>query len=151
MGETTCDGKKKMYELMSEFKEVYVMELPNTQSEGGLRFWREEIIRFKEFLEEYFQVVITENDIRRAIVSQNKRREALKRFYGLMKLEPVPMSGLELGKVLYGSKYQFGQEEMTKELNELSDRILEEYEKGRQLEKRPRILITGWPQGREYK
>lgn len=53
------------------------------------------------------------------------------------------MSGLELGKVLYGSKYQFGQEEMTKELNELSDRILEEYEKGRQLEKRPRILITG--------
>ena len=38
---------------MSEFKEVYVMELPNTQSEGGLRFWREEIIRFKEFLEEY--------------------------------------------------------------------------------------------------
>lgn len=99
---------RKMYELMSEFKEVYVMELPNTQSEGGLRFWREEIIRFKEFLEEYFQVVITENDIRRAIVSQNKRREALKRFYGLMKLEPVPMSGLELGKVLYGSKYQFG-------------------------------------------
>ena len=107
-------ARKKMYELMSEFKEVYVMELPNTQSEGGLRFWREEIIRFKEFLEEYFQVVITENDIRRAIVSQNKRREALKRFYGLMKLEPVPMSGLELGKVLYGSKYQFGQEEMTK-------------------------------------
>ncbi len=34
------------------------MELPNTQSEGGLRFWREEIIRFKEFLEEYFQVDI---------------------------------------------------------------------------------------------
>ena len=149
VGETTCDGKKKMYELMSEFKEVYVMELPNTQSEGGLRFWREEIIRFKEFLEEYFQVVITENDIRRAIVSQNKRRKALKRFYGLMKLEPVPMSGLELGKVLYGSKYQFGQEEMTKELNELSDRILEEYEKGRQLEKRPRILITGCPMGED--
>ena len=103
----------------------------------------------KEFLEEYFQVVITENDIRRAIVSQNKRREALKRFYGLMKLEPVPMSGQELGKVLYGSKYQFGQEEMTKELNELSDRILEEYKKGRQLEKRPRILITGCPMGED--
>ena len=59
------------------------------------------------------------------------------------------MSGLELGKVLYGSKYQFGQEEMTKELNELSDRILEEYEKGRQLEKRPRILITGCPMGED--
>lgn len=149
--ETTCDGKKKMYELMSEFKEVYVMELPNTQSEGGLRFWREEIIRFKEFLEEYFQVVITENDIRRAIVSQNKRREALKRFYGLMKLEPVPMSGLELGKVLYGSKYQFGQEEMTKELNELSDRILEEYEERSSARKETENPDYRLPYGRRYK
>ena len=37
VGETTCDGKKKMYELMSEFKNVYVMELPNSQSETALK------------------------------------------------------------------------------------------------------------------
>lgn len=55
MGETTCDGKKKMYELMSEFKEVYVMELPNTQSEGGLRFWREEITGLKNFWKNIFR------------------------------------------------------------------------------------------------
>ena len=29
VGETTCDGKKKMYEYMSDFKDVFVMELPN--------------------------------------------------------------------------------------------------------------------------
>ena len=43
VGETTCDGKKKMYELMSDFKEVYVMELPNRQSEDGLELWKKEI------------------------------------------------------------------------------------------------------------
>ena len=26
VGETTCDGKKKMYEYMSEFKDVFLME-----------------------------------------------------------------------------------------------------------------------------
>ena len=73
-------ARKKLYELMSEFKEVYVMELPNTQSEGGLRFWREEIIRFKGISGRIFSGSYYENDIRRAIVSQNKRREALKRL-----------------------------------------------------------------------
>ena len=51
IGETTCDGKKKMYELMAEFKPVHVMELPNSQSERGLAFWKSEIIRTKEYLE----------------------------------------------------------------------------------------------------
>ena len=29
VGETTCDGKKKMYEFMSEFKDVFILELPH--------------------------------------------------------------------------------------------------------------------------
>lgn len=37
VGETTCDGKKKMYEYMSEFKEMFIMELPNTQKEESLK------------------------------------------------------------------------------------------------------------------
>ena len=48
VGETTCDGKKKMYEYMSEFKDVYLMELPNTQGEEALKLWKSEMIRFKE-------------------------------------------------------------------------------------------------------
>jgi len=31
IGETTCDGKKKMYEYLADFKKVYTMELPNSQ------------------------------------------------------------------------------------------------------------------------
>ena len=37
VGETTCDGKKKMYELMGEFKDVFIMELPNTQGPEALK------------------------------------------------------------------------------------------------------------------
>ena len=42
VGETTCDGKKKMYEYMSEFKDVFIMELPNSQREPGLQLWKGE-------------------------------------------------------------------------------------------------------------
>ena len=59
VGETTCDGKKKMYELMGEFKNVYVMELPNSQSETALKLWKEEILKFKSYLngQELFNVL----------------------------------------------------------------------------------------------
>ena len=67
IGETTCDGKKKMYEMLAEFKPVYVIELPNRQSEEGIAMYRREIIRFKEELERRFETTITEEAIRHEI------------------------------------------------------------------------------------
>ena len=64
VGETTCDGKKKMYEMLADFKPVYVIELPNRQSEEGIAMYRREIIRFKEELERRFETTITEEAIR---------------------------------------------------------------------------------------
>ena len=45
---------------MKEFKNVYIMELPNTQNESALELWKKEIIRFKEYLEETFNTPGTE-------------------------------------------------------------------------------------------
>ena len=36
VGETTCDGKKKMYEYMAEFKAVHVMQLPNSSQDAAV-------------------------------------------------------------------------------------------------------------------
>ena len=44
VGETTCDGKKKMYEYMAEFKAVHVMQLPNSSQDAASRaLWKAEI------------------------------------------------------------------------------------------------------------
>mgnify|MGYP001056518013 CR=1 FL=1 len=147
VGETTCDGKKKMYEMMAEFKDVFIMELPNIQSEKGLRLWREEIIRLKDYMEEKFQVVISDEDVRRAIRQENSRRKALKRLYEVMKLEPVPIKGMDLLNVLYGSKYRLDTDQVAEDINRLTDRILEEYNPDPGKKRRPRILITGCPIG----
>ena len=42
VGETTCDGKKKMYELLSDIKETYVLHLPQRQERPYAKdIWRE--------------------------------------------------------------------------------------------------------------
>lgn len=147
VGETTCDGKKKMYEYMAEFKDVFIMELPNTQREEALALWKNEIIRFKEYLEKKFDVTITEDDIRRAIKINNEGRRALKRLYEVMKNEPTPITGYDLFKVLYGSTFKFDRSQIPGEVYALVDKIEKEYAEGKMQPKRPRILITGCPLG----
>ena len=147
VGETTCDGKKKMYEYMSEFKDVFLMELPNTQKEEALKLWKSEIIRFKKYLEDKFDVEITEDQIREAVKINNEGRLALKRLYEVMKNDPVPITGHDLFKVLYGSTFKFNRAEIPDEVDALVKKIEEEYAAGKMQEKKPRILITGCPVG----
>lgn len=146
VGETTCDGKKKMYEMLAEFKPVHVMELPNRQSEMGIKLYAEEIKKFQKVLEEKFDVTITEEDIRKAIKTNNEQREALKAFYGLQKMDPPPMGGLDMHKVLDGVQFRFDIPKATEDIKALTQKVLDEYDP-KKYEGRKRILITGSPIG----
>lgn len=145
VGETTCDGKKKMYELMGEFKNVYVMELPNSQSETALKLWKEEILKFKSYLEQAFKVEITEENVRKAVHMMNENRIALKNLYEVMKNDPAPMNGQELFNVLYGSQFRFDKEKVPEEIHALREKIMKEYGEGEKQPKKKRILLTGCP------
>ena len=147
IGETTCDGKKKMYEYLADFKKVYTMELPNSQSPIAFDLWKKEIIKLKEKLEEVFGVTITEDAIREQIRVMNDNRRALKGFYELMKLDPPPMRGQDMYKVLYGANFKFDKTQVPAEVRALTEKIRSEYEKEKPLPHRPRILITGCPIG----
>ncbi|MGF7003736.1 benzoyl-CoA reductase/2-hydroxyglutaryl-CoA dehydratase subunit BcrC/BadD/HgdB [Lachnospiraceae bacterium PFB1-21] len=147
VGETTCDGKKKMYEYMADFKPVYVMELPNRQSEMGLKLFREEMIRFKEYLEKMFNREITEDAIRDAIKTNNAARRALRGLYEVMRSDPTPISGHDLFKVLYGSTFKFDRTKIPAEIDEVVQQIKDDEAKGNERKSKPRILITGCPIG----
>jgi len=147
VGETTCDGKKKMYEYLREFKPVHVMELPNSQSEEGYKLWKNEIIRLKETLEKQFGVTITEKDIKAAIVTKNKERKALKEFYELSKLDPVPMLGQDVFKVISGTTFEFDRESIPQKLEAVKEKVLAAYSEEKKYPKKPRVLITGCPIG----
>ncbi|MDK9712069.1 double-cubane-cluster-containing anaerobic reductase [Acidaminobacter sp.] len=146
VGETTCDGKKKMYELLDEVKPTHILQLPNEgKSQRSLDYFREEVQSFKERLEKEFNVTITNEDLKKAIQLKNRQRETLKEFYNLMSLTPPPVSGLDIHKALYGSEFKFDKEAQIVEMQALTKQIYETYkvEGSKISENAPRILITG--------
>ena len=147
VGETTCDGKKKMYELMGEFKDVFILHLPNHQDEDGVRAYRKEILRFKDYLSEKFQCEITEEKVREAVGINNRANAALMNFYGVMRHDPAPVYGYDIFKVLYGSTFKFDRAALADEVDSLREQIEKDYAAGKHIEKRPRIIITGCPIG----
>lgn len=147
VGETTCDGKKKMYEIMSEIKNVFLLQLPQKQDETGLKAYRLELIRFKNYLEEQFQIEITDEKLLQAIKVNNEISRAMQKIADLMILEPAPIRGLDLFHLFYGSGFKFDRTTIAGELETIADKITNEYAAGKMIESRPRILITGCPIG----
>ena len=147
VGENTCDGKKKMYELMSDFKDVFIMDLPNSQSDKGLELYKEELLRMKEYVEKKFEVTITDEDMRKAVKLENEIRVAKKNLVDTMKNDPCPVSGLDMFHVLYGSGFKFDHTAIVPEIEAVQAKIEKEYAEGTNIGKRPRIVLTGCPIG----
>ena len=147
VGETTCDGKKKMYEMLAEFKPVHVVQLPNSQTEDGYALYRKELIRFKEVLEEKFEVKITEEAIAREIKKRNGINRALTRLQYTMAQDPAPVMGLDIINTVYGSGFQMNTDTLEETIDAVTDKIEKEYQEGKNVGKKPRILVTGSPSG----
>ena len=94
VAETTCDGKKKMFELLGGMKPVHVLELPQKpDDEEGFRRWLSEIGGLRRRLEALTGVVITEDRLRDAIRLMNRER-ALRR--AIARLAGRGMTGREV-------------------------------------------------------
>ena len=147
LAETTCDGKKKMYELMGELKHCHIMQLPpGRYGKGALEFWKQEVISVKEDLEQFYGITITEQKIRDAIHLRNRERKAVLDFFEVARLKPSPITGYEIMTVISSNEFSPDLEEkiayLEKRTTELKNLYEREY-KGKP--SRPRILITGCP------
>lgn len=149
VGETTCDGKKKMFELMNDIKDTYVMQLPSSRDEAALTMWESEIKRFWKKLEDFYGVTITEEDVKKAILQKNAERDLVLEYLDLGKLNPSPISGYELGTKLDTMSFIPSMEERCKQLRERIDEVKADWEANykRKVSRKPRILITGCPNG----
>lgn len=150
VGETTCDGKKKMYELLGDIKDTYVLQLPQGQGRAWARdAWREEVRLFKEELERRYEVTVTDDDLRRAADMRNRFRRAMVELYELQANVPPAMSGVEMMTTALQSTFSFKVEESIERVESLLAARRDAYEAG----ERPisadakRILLTGCPSG----
>jgi benzoyl-CoA reductase/2-hydroxyglutaryl-CoA dehydratase subunit BcrC/BadD/HgdB len=102
VGDTTCDGKKKMFELLSRYKTTHVLQLPQSQdADLALPLWRAELGRFKAIVESQTGVAITEDRLRDAIRLMNRERGARKDLMDVNQAKPAALSGSQLLEILF--------------------------------------------------
>ncbi len=93
VGETTCDGKKKYYELLGKQVPMYVMELPQMKGPRDRALWRGEVEALAHRLEQFGERPISEESLRKAIRTVNVKRRALQRLAALRAADPPVISG----------------------------------------------------------
>ncbi len=97
VAETTCDGKKKMYELMGLTRNVHILELPQKpDDEDAMSHWVNQLRSMKTKLEELFNVEITDTKIRHAIRTMNRERQLRRELSELMSTESPGITGRQL-------------------------------------------------------
>jgi benzoyl-CoA reductase/2-hydroxyglutaryl-CoA dehydratase subunit BcrC/BadD/HgdB len=140
--ETTCDGKKKMYELMALSRDVRVLELPQKPDQReSLAYWKGQFHKLKSELEKRFNVTITNEKIKKAIRAMNHERALRRKLSALMASDNPPLTGrqlLDLRTVI--SPIEKAHEQYESILKLLSAKSRKNSNKGK-----IRVLLTGVP------
>lgn len=146
IGETTCDGKKKAWEILAEDVPVHVMDLPQMKRAKDVKAWAEEITALKEKVEEFTGNTVTAEKLAESIKMINAKRRALNRLYELRKNENLPISGRD---VLLISQIAFYDDptRFTQMTNKLCDELDQRVKDGVSVVPAgtKRILLTGTP------
>lgn len=146
VGETTCDGKKKAYEILSEDVPMYVLDMPQMKRPQDYEKWANELAAFAEKVEEFTGVEITAERLNNAIRLINERRKAMARVYAARRNKVLPISGRD---VLLVTQIAFFDDpaRCAQMCNKLADELEERIEKGISVvsEGSKRIMITGTP------
>jgi benzoyl-CoA reductase/2-hydroxyglutaryl-CoA dehydratase subunit BcrC/BadD/HgdB len=146
VGENTCDGKKKAWEVLGDMAPTYVMDLPNTKGEIGFSLFRRSMADLVKKLEEVTGTRLTFDRLLSAIETVDRKRGTLARLYETRKAPEVPISGLDM---LLASQVAFydDAERFISQANSLSEECEERVEAGKAVfpEGTKRLLVTGTP------
>ena len=94
VGETTCDAKKKAYEILGADKRTYVMDMPQMKRQKDVDKWTGEIADFAAEVEGVTGRALTPENLGAAIRLVNEKRRALARVFEARKATNcIPISG----------------------------------------------------------
>lgn len=88
------------WKFNNPFKFTFQMNVPRLNSELGIRFYIDELKRFKAAMEELNETVITDEDLRESIKLYNETRALIRELYDLRKADAPYVTGTECLKVI---------------------------------------------------
>ncbi len=146
IGENTCDGKKKMFEIMGEYHPTYVMDMPQKKTAASRDMFISELKALVVKLEAETGRKLEPGALSAATGKLEAKKAAIRRLNKARAAKPAPISGLD---ALLVSQIAFYDDidRFTGKVNELADeleaRIKEK--KGAFSESAPRLLYSGTP------
>ena len=145
-GETTCDAKKKTWEILDTMVPTYVMEIPQMKKESDRAMWLHEVKEFKARIEEISGREVTVEELNKAVKVMNDKRRALQRLNTLRHAKPTPISGKD---VLLVEQIAFYDEPVrfAAKVNELCDELETRIAAGEAVPSKDavRIMVAGVP------
>jgi benzoyl-CoA reductase/2-hydroxyglutaryl-CoA dehydratase subunit BcrC/BadD/HgdB len=147
VGENTCDGKKKAYEILGTIHDkLYVMDIPQMKGAEGRQLMKTEYQRFIDKIEKLSGKKITAESLKKGIKTVNEKRQAIHRLNRLRAADPSPISGLDTLLInqifFYDDPVRFTTS-VNNICSELEQRI--ENKTGVFPKGAPRILVSGCP------
>lgn len=146
IGENTCDGKKKAWEILSRDVPMHIMDIPQMKRAEDIKRFADEIWRLIYVLQELTGKHLTFDSLEQSIRTVNNKRRALQRLNSCRQLLNIPISGKDALMVIQVAFYD-DPERFTEKTNLLCEELEERIIKGESLfpSYTPRILITGTP------
>lgn len=151
IAETTCDGKKKMYEFLERIKPLHLMHLPYAQSlPAMLDLWRTEVERLASFLGDHGGIPVTENRLREEVEIQNTIRRLMWDIVRVNADGAPILTGQQLLPVLESKGFMVEAKSYLEALRGLRDELRTARAEVPQTRaaQRPRVLLTGTPVGK---
>ena len=149
IAETTCDGKKKMFELAAEVKPLHVMDLPQLpEEEEALQNWTVMIKKLALFLEEKLGKHATQQRIEEVIKNNNERNRLMGQLYEYAALHPPVISWEEMYDIGFLALPAMAEDSIPI-IKELLAKLKKRVEDGVHFgtKNSPRVMVTGCPVG----
>ncbi|MHA1269328.1 MAG: 2-hydroxyacyl-CoA dehydratase subunit D [Candidatus Helarchaeota archaeon] len=102
----SCDQVRRLYDNIrykAPFSYQYFLDIPSNVNDITLKWFKRELQKFRNNLEDIFKVKITNEKLLSAIKTYNKSRVLLKEIYDLRKQEEPLISGTDVMKLLVAS------------------------------------------------
>ena len=146
VGQTTCDGKKKAWEILAKDVPLHIMDMPQMKRPKDMEKWADEIKEFVKVVEDFTGNKITAESLKAAIHTVNEKRKGLARVYDARKAENIPISGRD---ALLVSQIAFFDDPTRCAMmtNKLADELEERIKNGVSVfpAGTKRIMLTGTP------
>ena len=139
---STCDGARRLFDLWCHYIGTtfyHILTVPRKFTERAHELYLDQVTRFKQHLEEFLGIQITDDSLYRSIELYNESRELLGKLYDLRKLDKPPISGAETMEVLNAS-FRMPKELFSEYLRQLLDELVAS---DRTYESRARLMVVG--------